>query len=70
MAKLEGLVGERCPCCAGWPGEINLQIVEEIIEVGQPLPAPDPCERRPGEHGPCAGCGRMHRARVVELEGD
>jgi hypothetical protein len=68
MARLEALSGKRCPECAGWPTEIVLRIVEEIIELGDPIPPPDPPEKHPAHFGPCACCGRTHRAKVVAIE--
>jgi hypothetical protein len=69
MAKLEALATARgCPECADWPAEIGIRLVEIIVEPGQPLPAPDPCQRHPAEYGPCPCCGRMHRARVTLVE--
>jgi hypothetical protein len=56
-----------CPVCASWPDEIAIKIVEIIIEPGQPLPPRDPDEQPPGQFGPCAGCGRRHKAKVVEI---
>jgi hypothetical protein len=67
MARLEALADSYCPECADWPAEIALRIVEVIVEPGQPLEPPDPAARRPTEFGPCPCCGRVHRARVVEL---
>jgi hypothetical protein len=68
MARLEALSGKTCPECAGWPAEVHLRIIEEIIEVGQPAPEPD--HTIPGLFGPCCQCGRVHRAVVVEIEED
>jgi hypothetical protein len=67
MAKLEALADRTCPVCSTWPLAIDLQIVEEIIEVGQSLPAPDARPSDPAAFGPCRECGRVHRARVVAL---
>jgi hypothetical protein len=68
MAKLETLAGRFCPECADWPAEIAIRIVEIIVGPGEVVPAPDPAERHPAEFGPCACCGRTHRARVLAIE--
>jgi hypothetical protein len=70
VRRMADRVGRHCPDCADWPDEIAQRIVEEVIEAGEPLPPPDPPQRHPAEYGPCVGCGRMHRARVVAVEED
>jgi hypothetical protein len=68
VKRLERQVVRSCPECRDWPAEIGLRIVEEIIEPGHPMPAPDSTD--PALFGPCACCGRTHRARVVSIERD
>ena len=46
----------------------GIRLVEIVIEPGEPLPPPEPCQRHPAEYGPCPCCGRMHRARVTLVE--
>jgi hypothetical protein len=69
MERLEVAWGARgCPLCSSWPTEVHQRIVEEIIEVGQPIPPLDRTD--PALFGPCECCGRTHRARVVAIEED
>jgi hypothetical protein len=47
---------------------VGLKIIEEVIEVGQPLPeAMAPSDRHWADYGPCV-CGRVHRPRIVHIE--
>jgi hypothetical protein len=68
VRRLTASIPAKCPLCRSWPTEITLRIIEEIIEVGQPLPPPDQTD--PTQFGPCPGCGRVHRARVVAIVED
>ena len=70
VKRLEARAVRSCPECRDWPDEIALRIIEEIIEPGQPIPPPDPSERRPGEYGPCPCCNRRHKARIIEVVED
>jgi hypothetical protein len=66
MGRLEARAAKVCPECRDWPTEIILRILEEVIAPGQPLAPPDQTD--PTQFGPCACCGRVHRARVVAIE--
>jgi hypothetical protein len=69
VKRLAALPAVRCcPECADWPTEVAQQIVEEVIEPGEVLPAADPTKRHATEFGPCVACGRLHRARVIPVE--
>jgi hypothetical protein len=68
VKRLAAQAGKCCSLCADWPAEIGIRLVEIIVEPGQPLPTPDPAERHPAEYGPCEGCGRVHRAKVLAIE--
>jgi hypothetical protein len=66
VERLKASIPTKCAACASWPTEIGLRIVTEIIEVGAPIPPPDRSD--PAQFGPCACCGRTHRATVIALE--
>jgi hypothetical protein len=67
VRRMAEQVGRHCPECAGWPDEIILRVVEEVIEPGEPPLPPEPPARNPWDE-PCPSCGRRHRPRVVAFE--
>jgi hypothetical protein len=68
VRRLAARAGEFCPCCAHWPNEVALRVVEVVVEPDGPLPAPDP--PGPIEYGPCPNCHKVHRPVVVDILGD
>jgi hypothetical protein len=67
VKRLAAQAGRSCRECADWPAEIGVRIIEVVVEPGQPLSEPDRPEH-PAEYGPCEGCGRTHRAKVIAIE--
>jgi hypothetical protein len=72
VRRLAHRAGRSCPACAGWPAEIVLGLVEVVVEVGPDGPPPPeaPDEPDPCRFGPCAACGRVHRAQVALIRSE
>jgi hypothetical protein len=76
LAALERrfIVLAGCPHCRDWPEEVGLRIVEVIVETRPDAQkalaamSAEADEPFPPVYGPCPGCGRVHKPRLVEVE--